>query len=63
MMLLPTASVAANEVTAEQVEAVSASSSVAVEVTTPDGSPGLVREDDKAPVFLSPLADTEVNVV
>lgn len=35
-------------------------SAVAVEVTTPDGKPGLVREDDKAPTLVQPLDDTEV---
>lgn len=33
---------------------------VDVQVTTPDGEPGLVREDDKAPVFTAPLQDVEV---
>jgi len=35
---------------------------VSVEVTTPDGKPGVVREDDKAPTFVQCLQDTEVSL-
>ena len=52
--------VVTEQVPVEQTEAIKSPAPVAVEVTTPDGKPGLVREDDKAPMFVTPLQTAEV---
>lgn len=51
---------AVEEVVTQQSSTTASVTPVAVEVTTPDGKPGLVREDDKAPTFITPLHSTEV---
>lgn len=44
----------------EEADGSDSATAVSVQVTAPDGKPGLVREDDKAPTFIAPLHDKEV---
>lgn len=49
-----------HEVKPEEAEKTEGATPVSVQVTTPEGQPGLVREDDKAPTFIAPLTDVQV---
>lgn len=54
------APVSIEAVTPQHAGVTESASRVSVEVTTPDGKPGVVREDDKAPTFIQSLQTAEV---